>query len=157
MTDFKKIRSKSYSFRVAHLFKINACQLDRQLSKLDLCHGQVPYIAAIVEKDGQTQDELAGLILVHRAATARTLKNMEATGLVTRKVNPKNRRQKLVYATDKSRALVDDMLKILDAHNQTMFAGFSEEEKTMTLKLMDHAINNVQAVLDNPETDNDLG
>jgi len=156
MTDFKKIRSKSFSFRVARLFRMNACQLDRQLSRLGLCHGQVPYIIATVEKDGQTQDELAALVRVHRAATARTLKNMETAGLVVRKENPENRRQKLVYSTEKSRNILDDMLAILDTHNQTMFADFSEEEKTLILSLMDSAIDNVQEMLDSPKEDNDL-
>ena len=147
MTSFKDDRRKSPGYRAARIFRTNACLLDRQVSSLGLCHGQIPYLIAITEKEGQTQDELGASIRVTRAATARTLKGMEKAGLITRKENPDNRRQKLVYPTEQANNLMEKLHIILAAHNDLMLTGFSEEEKTQLFSLMDRLIDNVEDAL----------
>lgn len=148
MKNYSSQRKESLSYRVCRLFRLSSCILDRRLASLGLWHGQVPYIITLVEEEGRTQNELAGIIRVNRAATARILKNMEAAGLVRREENPQNRREKLVYPTDKSRALADQLVAILDSYNEDIFEGFTDEERGVVLKLMDRALNNAQAVAD---------
>ncbi|QJB55091.1 MarR family transcriptional regulator [Pseudodesulfovibrio sp. zrk46] len=140
---FKETKKKSPSYRAARIFRTNACLLDKKLAALGLCHGQLPYLLGVATQAGQTQDELATSIRVHRAATARTLKGMEDAGLITRKENPENRRQKLVYPTDKANALIDDVLAILDEQNELMLKGFTTEEKIQLLTLMDRVLDNL--------------
>jgi len=147
MLQIKKERSKSPGYRAARIFRTSACLLDRELAVLGLCHGQIPYLVTLLENEGSTQDELAAHIRVNRAATARTLKGMEKAGLVTRKENPENRRQNLVYLTDKSKEVIEDVLAILDAHNNRMLNGFSKEEKALLLSLMDRVIDNVDSAI----------
>ncbi|WP_319469108.1 MarR family winged helix-turn-helix transcriptional regulator [uncultured Pseudodesulfovibrio sp.] len=142
--DFKKQRAASLGYRIARLFRMNSCRLDRWLAEFGLCHGQVPYLISITEKSGQTQDELAAQVHVHRAATARILKNMEAAGLVTRKENPENRRQNLVFPTDKSCALIGDVVDVLDIHNETLLKGFSDEERELLFSMMDRILENAE-------------
>lgn len=147
MIDFKAHREASLGYRVARLYRLNSCILDKWLSGMNICSGQIPYIIATNEKPGQTQDELAALIHVNRAATARTLKTMEQSGLVTRKSNPANRRQKLVYPTAESQRIADGMMRILEQHRESLFQGFSEAEQGMVLKLLDRAIRNMECAV----------
>lgn len=128
------------------LFRTNACMLEKRLSTIGIVYGQAPYVIATNENEGQTQDELAAQIRVNRAATARHLKAMEKADLIIRKENPNNRRQKLVYPTEKSKALVKDLLAILDEYNNSIFNGFSQEEKDILLSLMDRAMANTEAL-----------
>ena len=146
MIDFTKFRSTSLGFRVTTLFRANACLLEKRLAEIGICFGQAPYVIATNEKEGQTQDELAARIRVNRAATARHLKSMEQSDLIIRKENPENRRQKLVYPTDKSRAIIDDLIHILETHNESVLKGFSEEELSQLLSLLDRAVANVDAM-----------
>ncbi len=147
MTKFQKDRRESPGYRIARLSRVNACLLERKVAGMGLCGGQIPYIIAILEKGGQTQDELAASIHVNRAATARMLKNMENAGLITRTENLENRRQKLVWPTEKAEALVDDLLDVLTEHNDMLLAGFSREEKLHFLSLLDRVIVNVDRLL----------
>jgi len=149
MTIFQKEQRESSGYRIAQLFRKNSCLLERKVSGMGLCSGQIPYIMATIEKGGQTQDELAAHIHVNRAATARMLKNMETAGFVTRTENPKNRRQNLVWPTEKSEALVDDLLDVLIEHNEMILTGFSREEKLQFLSLLDRVIVNMDTLLKN--------
>ncbi|MFA6810553.1 MAG: MarR family winged helix-turn-helix transcriptional regulator [Desulfoplanes sp.] len=149
MTKFQKERRESPGYRIARLFRKNACLLEQKVTRMGLCYGQIPYIMATVEKDGQTQDELAAHQHVNRAATARMLKNMEAAGFITRTENPDNRRQKLVWPTAKAEALADDLLEILIKHNEMILTGFSREEKMLFLSLLDRVVVNVDTLLEN--------
>ena len=149
MTIFQKERRESSGYRIARLFRKNSCLLERKVSVMGLCSGQIPYIMATIEKGGQTQDELAAHMHVNRAATARTLKNMETAGFITRTENPDNRRQNLVWPTEKAEALLDDLLDVLIEHNEMIMTGFSREEKLQFLSLLDRVLVNMDTLLKN--------
>lgn len=155
MRNYREERGGRLGFRISRIFRMNACLLDKKLAVLGLSVGQVPYINTTLEQEGQTQDDLAARVCVNRAATARTLKTMEKMGLITRKENPENRRQKLVYPTDKSRAVHGDLLAILDEYNELMFRDFSSDDKTTLIQLLDRVVNNIQDELDAYEDTND--
>lgn len=114
---------------------------------MGLCFSQLPYLITLSRQEEQTQDELSCYVRVNRAATARTLKTMEQAGLVTRRVNAENKRQKLVRLTDKASALIPALLDLLDEHNDAMLEGFSDEERVQLLALMDRLIDNVDRLL----------
>lgn len=149
MTKFQKERCESSSSRIALLFRKNSCLLERKVAGMGLCYGQIPYIIAIMDKGGQTQDALAAYRHVNRAATARMLKTMETAGFITRTENPENRRQKLVWPTKKTEALVDDLLEILTKHNDMILNGLSRQEKLQFLSMLDRVIANVDTLLEN--------
>jgi len=147
MSKFTDEKKAGTGFRVGRLFRMNSCLLERKVADIGLCYGQIPYILLTVGQGEQTQDEIAAQLHVNRAATARTLKNMEAAGLVTRKANPENRRQKLVSSTKKAEAIADQLIIILEEHNKMLFAGFNGEEKALLLGLFDRVIRNAEDML----------
>ena len=132
---------------MGRISRLNAALLERKVAALGLCFGEITYILSTVENGEQTQDEIAAQLQVNRAATARTLKNMEEAGLVTREENPENRRQKLVRPTEKSEAVIPALQVILREHNDVLLAGFSTDEKTQLLNLLDRVIANGEAML----------
>nr|WP_321512756.1 MarR family transcriptional regulator [uncultured Pseudodesulfovibrio sp.] len=140
-------RATSLGYRVSRLYRLNSCLLDCWLNEHHFSSGQIPYIMATVEKPGQTQEQLSAYIRVCPAAIARTLKNMEASGLVRRDENPENRRQKLVYPTSEAEALYSTLIPILDRHNEVMLEGFSDEEKVQIGAMLDRIATNVQKEL----------
>ncbi|NDV19375.1 MarR family transcriptional regulator [Pseudodesulfovibrio sp. JC047] len=147
MTDHDTRRSTSLGYRISRLSRLNSCLLDAWLEKHGLCSGQIPYIISTVEKEGQTQETLSTLISVCPAATARMLKNMEASELVIRKGNPNNRRQKLVYPTEKAKELYTVLIPLLDTHNHVMFNGFSHAERVQARTMLDRIYDNVHSKL----------
>ncbi len=129
------------------------CLLEREVEKLGLSFGQIPYILTTVDKEGQTQDGIAAQLHVNRAATARTLKSMEKAGFVTREENPKNRRQNLVRPTEKAEGVARELLDVLNENNTRLFTGFSNDDKEQLLGLLDQVIANAEIMLREGEGD----
>ena len=57
------------------------------------------------EEEGVTQSEIARRLDLEQPTVANTLRRMERDGLVHLSPDPNNRRQVLIYLTDKGRAL----------------------------------------------------
>lgn len=56
------------------------------------------------------------------------LDRMEASGLIIRKPDPKDRRSRLIALTDKARALRDDYEQISQQMSERYYVGFTESE-----------------------------
>ena len=56
------------------------------------------------------------------------LDRMENMGLIIRKPDPKDRRNKLIALTEKAKSLQDDYTKISQKMNEIYYAGFTETE-----------------------------
>ena len=148
METIKERKAKSMGYRAARLHRLHMLVLDGLLAELGLPQvrsGTVPFLSAVLCHGGKTQDELAAWVSVSGACTARALSVLEEAGLVTRGENPDNRRQKLVYATDKARELETAFLNVLERNNDVMLGGFSDEERGRALRYMDRMIANLKA------------
>ena len=141
-------RAKSISYRAGRLHRLHLMVLNSWLEELDLPgvrYGTVPFLSAVLERGGRTQDELAEWASVSGARAARALCMLEESGLVERRENPENRRQKLVFATDKAQAVSRAFTEILGRNNATLLRGFSDSERTQALRYMDRMIANLEA------------
>lgn len=142
MSKYKQHQEGSLGYRISLLAKLQGRILDQRLARLKIHSGQIGYLLEIVINAGQAQDRLAELVNVNRAAATRSLRSMESAGLVTREVNPDNKRQKLVYPTERARDSMDDLLLELKAHHASLFEGFSQDEQTIFMELFDRIIAN---------------
>lgn len=143
-------RAKSMGYRAGRLHRLHMLALDGWLEELGLPgvrYGTVPFLSAILERDGRTQDELAAWASVSCARAARALCMLEDSGLITRDENPENRRQKLVYATEKAHAVNEAFIEILSRNNATLLKGFSDDERALALEFMDRMIANLEGEL----------
>lgn len=75
------------------------------LSKYDLTAAEQPFFMALQRYEGVTQEELTAMVCVDKAATARAVKSLEEKGFLIRIQDQNDRRQNLVYPTDKARQL----------------------------------------------------
>lgn len=147
MDKLKKRRMTSPGYRVSRLARLNFALIDHWAEYLGISHGQVGYMCELLHREGRTQDEIAEAVGVNRSATARALALLERKKLVRRRENPENRRQKLVYPTEKARMLEKSFFDVLDRNNAVLFGGFTEEEKAAGLALFDRMIANVESAL----------
>ncbi len=136
-------RSTSFGYRFALLHRLNCSLNSEKMEKLGISASQIPFLAELFLADGPlTQDQLSKRVVIDKAATARGLMHLEDQGLVARKVNPANRRQKLVSPTPKARELEADFYKALRSTSEIFVQGFSKEEKEQALSLLDRMMEN---------------
>ena len=118
--------------------------LNHELTELNVSATEILYLASLYKEDGLTQDELASEYLVDKAAVARTVSKMEDKGLITRKDNPKNRRQKQLFLTEKARKIKPELKKVQDRWLKIMTededAGLTEALSSYLDRIVSRAI-----------------
>ena len=73
-------------------------------------------------------ERIARYLDIDKGAVAKTVAKLEGKGYVERTVNPENKREKLVVATDKATRVFDKMKREYDAISARMFSGLSQDE-----------------------------
>jgi DNA-binding MarR family transcriptional regulator len=74
--------------RFSFIPRQSGINLDRQLKKLNLSFGQFLYIMCICENAGLSQENLSSRLKIDKGSVARTVKQLEADGYITRSVSP---------------------------------------------------------------------
>ncbi|MCG8529059.1 MAG: MarR family transcriptional regulator [Desulfovibrionales bacterium] len=106
-------------YAVAMTSRLQSAIVKEHVQDLGITYAQVPFLAELFrQREPITQDMLSKALCIDPAATARALEHLQKKGLIRRKVNPKNRRQKLVSVTEKANWMKSDFRAAL--RNATM-------------------------------------
>ena len=136
-------RETSFGYRFAMIQRLHATLSREGILALGITTAQLPFVAELLHRQEPiTQDELSKAISIDPAATARSLEQLEKKGMVTREVNPENRRQKLVTASSKAREQGDAFFAILRKASDTLVEGLTDDEKESALTLLDRIMAN---------------
>lgn len=98
------------------------------LKEYEITAAEQPFFVAIVQSDGITQEELTAIVSVDKAATARAVRSLEDKGYLIRRQNEKDKRQNLIYPTDKMRFLFPSLEQTLLEMSARVTEGLSVQE-----------------------------
>lgn len=136
---------------LTHLFgelgQIYAELMGMSLSRIEVMH-------ALMHAGEISQSALQQQISIEGSLLTRYAKQMEASGLITRRVDPKDNRFTLVTLTSAGREVIARMDRVSDAFETRLFAGLSEEDQAnflRILKLIEANMPKVAEMLDTPE------
>ena len=95
---------------------------------IDLARGQYLYLLRIAVNPVIIQEEIAELLKVDRSTVARSVKKLEAKGLVQQKAAKDNKKNKEWFVTKKGETLYPFILAENDYSEETSLQGFSQAE-----------------------------
>ena len=72
------------------------------------------------------------------------LDRMENSGLIIRKFDPKDRRNRLIVLTEKAKSLKNDYTRISEKMNEIYYTGFSEQEIVQFESYLQRILNNLE-------------
>jgi len=99
-----------------------------RLKNCDLDVGQFFFLRYILLHEGITQDQIARGILLDKATVSKGLKRLSDLGYVEKKVNPDDKREYRIFATDKARGFLPEIESIyIEVHNK-LYRRFSEQQ-----------------------------
>ena len=127
---------------------INRCTnlyRDTQLDDTSLSGCQVPYILRICRQPGQTQEELAQGLHVHKSSVARKLAALETNGWITRTPCSQDRRALRVYPTPKAEAVIPQLHQMLTEWSDYLTASLSPQEADILLALLNRVADRAEA------------
>ena len=93
------------------------------------------YIIVVCRHPGISQDSIARRLFLNKSNVTRSLAYLEEHGFVTRERDPEDRRQTLVYPTEKSLEILPKVREIIKGWNSYITEGFTEEELEMYLSM----------------------
>lgn len=138
-------RKASVGHLVNWAARLFAREADRRLKVVGLSSGQIPVLLALNEKSPLSQRELVDRASTEQPTIAATLARMERDGLVARERDPKDARAWRYSLTDKTHQLMPTVLGALGGGNDLSMAGFTAEERVLTVQLLMRVIYNMTA------------
>lgn len=112
------------------------------------------YILNLCRNPGISQEKLAQMIFVDKSNVARQLAVLEQKGYVTRSASTADRRQMLVFPTEKALQVYPVVMVVLRDWNAAILEDFTEEEQQALVESMKKIMDKAKTVLDSLTDEN---
>lgn len=134
-------------FLISRIKQMGTRIFDRMLaaSGIDSFNGAQGRILYVLwQNDGISISSLSAQTSLANTTLTAMLDRMENIGLIVRKPDPKDRRNRLIALTDKARSLQDDYAKISQKMNEIYYTGFTEAEIMQFESYLQRILNNLE-------------
>lgn len=135
-------KEESLGRTVSILYRLGQSHMGKKLEPYNIGAGQFSFLAELLRRDGISQDEVASILRCDKATAARAIQHLEKHGYLERKQDEEDRRVKKVFVTAKAREISSILFSCLQGWTETLFQGFSGEEKELLLRLLSHSVKN---------------
>ena len=139
---------KGIGFLVTDTARLLRKLVDRRLQPFGLTRAQWAVLAALANRDGLSQSELADELEIEKSTTGRLIDHVQARGWVERRPIPNDRRLWGVYLTDDARPLIDNVKQIVIETRAEMFEGLSAEEQLQITETLRSVKANLSAAIE---------
>ena len=126
-------------------------RFEQKAGNYNITSAQWRLMAQLSRNDGLTQVALAHLLEIEPMSVCRLVDRMEASGFVTRRPDPADKRANLVCLTEKSRALLDVIRVVAMEVYEEAFAGFDENERSRLVGALNGINANLSQAIAVPE------
>lgn len=131
-------------FLTNHGAKMISESMNQRFNEQSVTRVQWMALYYIHKKPGMTQKELAADMLIKEPTALHLVDRMESEELISRSVNPNNRRVHCLHLTKKGEKALNVLLPVAEQFNADATEGISEEEMQIFKKVLDKMIQNVQ-------------
>ena len=128
---------RSLTKSIMIISRCTALYRDKYLSEYGLSGYQAPYLPAVCNHPGITQDQIAQELHVNRSSVTRQLTLLEENGYITRKRRETDRRAVEVYPTEKGLAILPTVRESFHSWWQKLTDGLSAEQLELLETLLD--------------------
>lgn len=117
------MRNLGEVWRCANLYRLE------EYEELGIGSYQDSYIVDICAHPGITQEQLSRIMYVHKSNVARQMSALEEKGFIERRPDPADRRNLLVYPTEKAFSVLEKIRAVHAQWREKLFEGFTERER----------------------------
>lgn len=136
---------------ISVLYRRNQVYLSDALAKYNITPSEYPFLVAVLNNDGSTQDELSLIVSVDKSAAARAIKALEDKGFVYREQDKLNRRQNRVYITEDGRKTWPVVQKELHKFEKLLTEGIDGSDLDKVYSALSQMEKNVISLINKDE------
>lgn len=120
--------------------------LEKNLEGTGIHRGQHRLLMTLACKPFRSQVELARKLEVTPATIAVSLKSLEKTGFIERRMRQEDNRVNFVELTERGRQIVEMSRDFFDMLDRQMYQGFSEDERIQFSHFLERIYQNMQGM-----------
>lgn len=124
---------------------------DRRATRFGLTRAQWRAIKCLHHREGIRQNELAEFLEMEPIAVGRVIDRLEVAGFVERRADPNDRRCWRLHATDRARAVIDDMRDIARGLRADATADISVADLREMIAVLERVKGNLQRLDEAPD------
>ena len=134
-------------FLISRIKQVGTRLFDRMLANSGIdsfngAQGRILYV--LWQNDEISISSLSAQTSLANTTLTTMLDRMESLGLVVRKPDPKDRRNRLIALTEKAKSLQDDYDRISQQMNELYYTGFTEKEIVQFESYLQRVLNNLE-------------
>lgn len=131
------------SYTLAKVCRTHRANVGALLAEHGLHVGQEMVLMELWQDDGLRGGELAGRLGVEPPTVTKTVRRLEACGLVERRADPTDARSFRVYLTGEGRGLEEPVLRCWERAERTVLGGMSAGERQTFRRLLGRVRSNL--------------
>lgn len=138
------------------LNNISRCQSNYRSKKLEperLWVGHHAFVLAICRNEGSSQEKIARELCLDKSTVARALNRLEEKGLIERRTNAENKRELLVFPTQKMLDLLPEVRAIAKEWNALIVSEIPEDELSVFYSVLSRIENKAKDIIKGLEGD----
>jgi DNA-binding MarR family transcriptional regulator len=134
---------------ISRLYRFNQRFFTQRLEELSLPIevGQLPALIQVYRHPGITQDGISANAGVDKGTVARTVKQLEDNGLVSRQTDQGDKRINHIFATEKGLKIEEQVFQIIEELHKVLYEGLSDSEIAEAISLLEHMRRNMNDYL----------
>jgi DNA-binding MarR family transcriptional regulator len=126
----------SLGFLISDTARLMRRRFDQRARHLGLTRAQWQVLAHLQRNEGINQIGLADLLEVEPITLCRTVDRMEEGGWVERRPDPKDRRARLLFLTERARPLISQMRSIAEEIYAEALAGLPADTRELLTEML---------------------
>ena len=144
--------SDTIGFLVSDVSRLIRRRFDERARGIGATRAQWRTLIVLSRNEGVNQGGLADLLEVEPITLCRMIDRLEESGLVERRRDPSDRRAWLIFLTDKSRPLLDQLRELADDLFASALDGLSDAAQAELVASLTRVRSNLQTLPDMQET-----
>ena len=134
-------------FLISRIKQLGTRIFDRMLAESGIdsfngAQGRILYV--LWQNDSISISSLSAQTSLANATLTAMLDRMEKIGLIVRKSDPKDRRNRLIGLTEKAKSLQGDYIRISERMTEIYYTGFTEAEIMQFESYLQRVLNNLE-------------
>jgi MarR family transcriptional regulator for hemolysin len=137
--------SRRFGFLLRDVTRLYVQRFEQHAAALGLTLAQCKALIRLEDCEGVSQVRLAELTDLEPMALVRILDRMESEGWLERRSDPRDRRVRCLFLTDKARPLLDDIRGLMDRTWGEAFENIPKQKSELLAELLDAVRSNLLA------------
>lgn len=132
------MKKKSIGRLTSVLYRQSHIYINYALKDLNLTSSECTFMAELYYNEGINQEELSSLLLIDKAAIARTVKSLEQKDLVIREKDKNDKRANKVFTTDKGKSYKERIYSTLRGWTKLLTDSIDEKTIQIVISSLEH-------------------